>query len=132
MCVALRRQLPADECFHANAAGVSNCAADARRPTLDSIAAVHYVLLALGFGLQLCVIMGCLALTGRFAEFMDLRVQKQQLLNKARRHRNARRSQRRNAAMPALAVVAYHARPSQRQCRNTRACLQLQCPPASL
>ncbi len=26
--------------------------------------------------------MGCLALTGRFAEFMDLRVQKQQLLNK--------------------------------------------------
>ena len=26
--------------------------------------------------------MGCLALTSRFAEFMDLRVQKQQLLNK--------------------------------------------------
>ena len=32
--------------------------------------------------MQLCVVMGCLALTGRFAEFMDLRVQKQQLLNK--------------------------------------------------
>ena len=26
--------------------------------------------------------MGCLALTSRFAEFMDLRVEKQQLLNK--------------------------------------------------
>lgn len=43
---------------------------------------MHYVLLALGVGLQLFVVMGCLALTGRFAEFMDLRVQKQQLLNK--------------------------------------------------
>ena len=32
--------------------------------------------------MQLCTIMGCLSLTGRFAEFMDLRVQKQQLLNK--------------------------------------------------
>ena len=46
------------------------------------VAAVHYVLLAGGLGLQLCVVMGCLALTGRFAEFMDLRVQKQQLINK--------------------------------------------------
>ena len=45
-------------------------------------ACVADVLLACGLGLQLCVVMGCLALTGRFAEFMDLRVQKQQLLNK--------------------------------------------------
>lgn len=46
------------------------------------VAALHYVLLAMGLGFQLCVVMGCLALTARFAEFMDLRVQKQQLLNK--------------------------------------------------
>ena len=92
-------QLPADECFHANAAG--NCAADARRPTLDSIAAVHYVLLAMGFGLQLCVIMGCLALTGRFAEFMDLRVQKQQLLNK-----DLRRGKRAEEKRAGLACAA--------------------------
>ena len=43
---------------------------------------MHYTLLACGFGFQLCVLMGCLALTSRFAEFMDVRVRKQQLLNK--------------------------------------------------
>ncbi|KAL1508595.1 hypothetical protein AB1Y20_004692 [Prymnesium parvum] len=51
-------------------------------PGATNVAPFHYFLLALGFGLQLCVIMGCLALTNRFAEFMDLRVHKQQLLNK--------------------------------------------------
>ena len=51
-------------------------------PESDAVAPLHYFLLALGFGLQLCVILGCLSLTARFAEFMDLRVHKQQLLNK--------------------------------------------------
>ena len=51
-------------------------------PESDAVAPLHYFPLALGFGLQLCVILGCLSLTARFAEFMDLRVHKQQLLNK--------------------------------------------------
>ena len=45
-------------------------------PESDAVAPLHYFLLALGFGLQL-VILGCLSLTARFAEFMDLRVPKQ-------------------------------------------------------
>jgi len=61
----------------------SGCLVELRSGScLFEVAALHYFLLAWGFGCQLCVIMGCLALTSRFAEFMDLRVQKQQLMNK--------------------------------------------------
>ena len=31
------------------------------------VAAFHYFLLACGLGLEMCTVMGCLALTGRFA-----------------------------------------------------------------
>lgn len=61
----------------------SGCLVELRSGScLFEVAALHYFLLAWGFGCELCVIMGCLALTSRFAEFMDLRVQKQQLMNK--------------------------------------------------
>ena len=49
---------------------------------ISTITVVYYVLLAVGLGLQFCNIMGCLSLISRFAEFMNLRVQKQQLINK--------------------------------------------------
>ena len=61
----------------------SGCLVELRNGSCQfEVAALHYFLLAWGFGCELCVIMGCLALTSRFAEFMDLRVQKQQLMNK--------------------------------------------------
>ena len=80
--LAVEGQLPTEPgCWDLLGSGLSNCSATGHVMMVE-VAAVHYVLLACGLGLQLCVVMGCLALTGRFAEFMDLRVQKQQLLNK--------------------------------------------------
>ena len=72
--LAVEGQLPPEPGCLIRAASETGCYIE--------VAACHYVLLSLGFGCQLCVVMGCLALTSRFAEFMDLRVQKQQLLNK--------------------------------------------------
>lgn len=78
--LAVEGQLPADPgCWDLSGSGERACGTSALH---IEVAALHYVLLACGFGMQLCVVMGCLALTSRFAEFMDMRVQKQQLLNK--------------------------------------------------
>ena len=75
-------QLPTDPgCWDLFGSGKTNCSEPGRVAMIE-VAAVHYVLLASGLGFLLGCVMGCLALTGRFAEFMDLRVQKQQLLNK--------------------------------------------------
>lgn len=85
--LAVEGQLPAEPgCWDLHGSNTTDCLATSSElgdPVLMfEVAALHYFLLGLGLGMQLVTIMGCLALTGRFAEFMDLRVQKQQLLNK--------------------------------------------------